>query len=501
MNRLRLLAPVVFLMAALPLPGHSREAPANQCKYEHLGSLPLRYHGGSLVLVTDGEINGSPATMRLNFSSTTLLTRFGVDRRNLRPNWGRGWVGGAGGDSRLYTVNIKDFAIGPIRSGRAGALRMIDEMPDRPDYDAIVGGDFLLQRDLEVSLAEKKISWYQPDKCRDAFLAYWDANAVRLPLETWRDGSAPTFEVQLDGLKLNARIDPGSTHSYVALPALRKLGLSASSPGMNPAADSSGVGSNLIRNYRYRFKKFSMAHETIENPELIVSARGSDDHDMVLGADFLRAHRVLLARSQDKIYLSYVGGTPFVIGTAQEWVAREAEQGNGYAQYRMAALKKRAKKADESAAWLAKAVEQSNAPALRLRAAELQQAGKTAHAVPLLERAIAQDPFDVQAQLHLFRARVQAGQAEQARTGLAEALKRSQDERWPAPLADYYLGKLSLDELLKEAASDKDVAKRRQCQAYAALGQLLEARGEGAGAGEWKTRASAECRGSMAAAP
>jgi hypothetical protein len=32
---------------------------------------------------------------------------------------------------------------------------------------------------------------------------------------------------------------------------------------------------------------------------------------MLLGADFLRSHRVLVAQSQQKIYLSYVGGTVF----------------------------------------------------------------------------------------------------------------------------------------------------------------------------------------------
>jgi hypothetical protein len=32
---------------------------------------------------------------------------------------------------------------------------------------------------------------------------------------------------------------------------------------------------------------------------------------MLLGADFLRSHRVLVARSQKKMYFTYEGGTVF----------------------------------------------------------------------------------------------------------------------------------------------------------------------------------------------
>jgi hypothetical protein len=31
----------------------------------------------------------------------------------------------------------------------------------------------------------------------------------------------------------------------------------------------------------------------------------------VLGVDFLRVHRILFAMSQDRLYMSYLGGDPF----------------------------------------------------------------------------------------------------------------------------------------------------------------------------------------------
>ena len=38
---------------------------------------------------------------------------------------------------------------------------------------------------------------------------------------------------------------------------------------------------------------------------------------MLLGADFLRAHRVLIAHSQRKIYFTYAGGTVFPVELAR----------------------------------------------------------------------------------------------------------------------------------------------------------------------------------------
>ena len=44
---------------------------------------------------------------------------------------------------------------------------------------------------------------------------------------------------------------------------------------------------------------------------LTADVYGQGQADMLLGADFLRAHRVLVARSQRKMYFTYAGGTVF----------------------------------------------------------------------------------------------------------------------------------------------------------------------------------------------
>lgn len=492
---------VANLLGAIALLCHAQAAPANRCKYEDLGHLPLQYHGNALSVVTDGEINGTPAKLLVDTGAGTLLTRFGVERRQLRMDPGAGWGSGVGGETRFYSVPIRSFSVGPIKSSGRGVLRMIDQTGARPEFDAIVGASFLLQRDLELSLADKRIRFFKPDNCRDAFLAYWDANAVQLPLELGRDGARPVMQVQIDGVTFRALIDTGASGSMITMEAVRKLGLSAESAGMTPATDSSGIGAALVRNYRYRFKAFTIGHETIQNPEIRV-ATTKLDVDMLLGNDFMRTHRILLAPSQGKIYLSYIGGTPFSSGGLEEWVIREAEAGNGHAQLRVGLSRAREKKLDESRAWIDKAVAQATPAALRYRAGELQKtgdAGAAGAAVPLLEKAIAADPFDLAAQLQLFHARMQAGQKESAVTELASVLKRQRDDRWPVPLVEHHLGKIDADQLLKLAAEDKPLARRRRCETYHYLGQLATVGADSAAQAQWKARREAECRGSLAA--
>jgi hypothetical protein len=51
---------------------------------------------------------------------------------------------------------------------------------------------------------------------------------------------------------------------------------------------------------------------------------------MLLGADFLRSHRVLIAHSQRKMYFTHAGGTVFQVDTPRacdDVERRDAEQG------------------------------------------------------------------------------------------------------------------------------------------------------------------------------
>lgn len=487
------------MLSALSVHAHAAEPEETRCKYRELGSLPVSYHGTGLAVTTSGNINDTPAVMLLDTGAgDNLLTLTGIGKRGLRMSPTGEVRRGVGGESRIYDVPVRNFDVGPMKSSGRGRMRVIGETGWRAEFDAIAGAPFLLQLDLELALADKKIRFFQPENCGERFLGYWDANAVQVPL-SFNKSKHPLVTVLVDGVTLTAVIDTGAGRSKVSMTSLGKLGLSPTSPGMTRAGDSSGVGSAILRNFHYRFKTFSIGSETIQNPQLIVGETLPPGIDMLLGNDFMRAHRILIASSQSKVYLSYLGGPPFDTDQSAPWIAAEAEAGNAYAQFHMAQATQASAPA-ASRAWMEKAAAQNNPLALRQLARLDERKGRFAEAALLRQRALDGDPFDLPAQFELFGLRVKAGQGPQAVEDLSKVVTRMGDLGWPRPIADYYLGKLTLAQLIEAANDERDAARARRCETYEHAARLLAARGDRDGAGELHVKSRQECSGSRAGA-
>jgi len=489
----------LFLSVVLGALSHPALAAAEpvKCRYQMLGTLPLQYHGAGLELTMQGEINGTPAVLLIDTgASDTWLTRFGTDKRGLRRQRTLNAAIGVGGITRLDNVAIKSFKVGPIDSDGRGSLLVIDETGERAEYDAIVGASFLLQRDMELSLADKTIKFFEPHDCSRTFLGYWDSNAVDLPMQLDSDYARPVIDIEINGIKMKALMDTGATGTSISAAAARRAGVLLDGPGVTSTGPTSGVGKKLVNTYKATFRSVAIGHEVIKNPVLRITEQESEAFDVTLGTDFLRAHRVLFAVSQNKVYLSYVGGPPFNSGKLDPWVEHEAKGGNGYAQFRLAAMgldsSDPAVQAD-ARGWLLKAVAANVPLALRWKAQEHSHAGQHPAAVTLYEKLVSQDPHDMTAQLELFAMRLKAGQAEQAKPALAKAMAGFVWPTWPAPIGDYYLGRISLDALFKEARSDKDLAGRRQCEVLRHAHALQDALQQAAPAAELAARAKTEC--------
>ena len=92
---------------------------------------------------------------------------------------------------------------------------------------------------------------------------------------------------------------------------------------MTTAGCSVGVGRKPVDYWSGQFESFAIGNEVVRNPTLrfgeVLTSTGPfvDVPRMVLGVDFLRAHRVYVARSQRKLYFTYTGGTVFPVDAAK----------------------------------------------------------------------------------------------------------------------------------------------------------------------------------------
>ena len=480
------LAPV--LMLSLAAPAHADEAPP-KCFYVNVAELPLRYLGASFQPVVDGFINDLPAPMLIDTGAQrSYLMRRATDRLDLPLRMTGTYVNGIGGSSRVYGTRIDSLAVGPTRSGKM-TLGVIDETGMRPDFDAIIGADFLFQADVEIALADKRVRFFRPQGCKDSFLGYWGGDIVDVPMTgSFGDSRNQMFTVELNGVKFDAIIDSGAATSFVFVGAARKAGVGIDSPGIVKMVDAVGIGSERLSHWRAVFKTFAIGGEIIRDAELGIMATpvsGRLHADVLLGADFLRAHRVLFAMSQKRLYVGYLGGDVFsrdAKGIAP-WLQKEADGGNPEAQFALATryLAGNGVARDNAlgASWMGKAAQQGHTGASVQVALGLLRTGRFDESANLLSRSAAQLPGDARLPLYLYLARLQGdATAAAAARELEQRFAADKERRWPAPLADFYLGRIDAGALLAAAAKEPERAFAQRCEAQQFIAELTGAQGD-----------------------
>jgi predicted aspartyl protease len=460
------------------------------CAYVEAAQVPIHYTGPGLEITIDGMINGTPALMLADTgASHTALTRTGTEKRGLALRMTREESVGIGGFSRLYTTRVDQFAAGPAKNGK-GWMPVLGDTGNTPSFDALVGAPFLLQTDLEFALADKQLRFFRPSNCDDkSFLAYWDPNAIEIPFEYHRDSSPnPHFTIEVNGKRLDAIIDSGAAVTTIDSQAAKRAGLKLDAPGVVRLGDLTGIGDMHIAHWSTIVDRISIGPETIRNAEIgVMETDGQLDVDVLLGADFLRAHRVLFAMSQKKLYVSYLGGDVFKQRRSIEpWMQQEADGGNSDAQYYLARIYASGhgvpRDAVKAQAWLEKAAALGHPQANLQVGHALLARGQWADAAAHLRSALDKLPSDRSGALWLYLARKKNGEAGLGKRELEAAFARGERDEWPAPIADFYLGRIDAATLLDAAGKEPKQSKAHTCTAtgymadwYAAMGDTSQA--------------------------
>ena len=481
---MKLLSALLFAAVLPAAPVLAQDKPA--CQYVQMAKLPLQYRGPGLDIMMDGVINGTPAVMLADTGAyDTALSRSGTERRGLRLRPTGRKIQGIGGVSMLYTTRVDDFSAGPAKSSK-GWIDVIGDTGSAPAYDAIVGATYLLQTDMELALADKEVRFFRPLGCDRSWLAYWSRDAMVIPFEQNQMSSRPVnppFTIEVNGQKMLAIIDSGAYRTSIDAHAAERAGIRPGSPDVVRIGSSGGVGARRVDNWRARVATIKVGDEIIRDGEVaLMDTRGRIDVDVLLGQDFLRAHRVLFAMGQKKLYLSYVGGDVFGKPAGIEtWVQKEADGGNPDAQMVVAYLYDTGagvpKNPELAGAWLNKAAAQGHPQANIRLALAMMQSGRYADAAARMKPALDQLPAERYGALWLYLARLRSGEQELGQRELAATFARSEDHAWPAPIADHYLGRIDAATLQAQARRDDEHAAEQSCQAgrYIAMLQAMQA--------------------------
>jgi clan AA aspartic protease (TIGR02281 family) len=302
---------------------------AHKCKYSRIAELPVWMQNGKPV--TEGSINGHKVGILLDTGAgPSIVHRSAVEKLGLTPVEVTGLrMFGSGGETAARAVQIDEFKFGNAVRKEWRAL-VSGEGTLGSNIAVVLGYDFLQNVDVEFDLPGGAVRFFRAEDCDNVALSYWTKDpAGQAAIEP---GSQLELTIQVNGQPARAQLDSGASTSVMDSEFASRLGVTAKSPGVIPGGCSSGLGRNPIESWIGQFETFAIGHELIRSPRLRFAELWKDMTNtmatsglgknmdglpsMLLGADFLRTHRVLIAHSQRKIYFTYAGGTVFPVELA-----------------------------------------------------------------------------------------------------------------------------------------------------------------------------------------
>lgn len=245
----------------------------------------------------------------------SMMTEAAAEKFGLPLDTTGGYTMGVGGASVAYAVKLNDFSVGPAHSGKM-LMHVLGHMGSEAEFDAVAGGDFAFQADLEIDLKGRQFKFYRNYGCTDSYLAYWSPDAMEIPFGGTDTGHPnPRLIVEINGTKMEAEIDTGAMRTSMTRKAAERAGIVVGDAGVARAGSASGIGAKRV-DYWSTEAEFTIGSETIKNASIGIRDNSPLGEtiaipDVLIGADFLRAHRVLVAMSQKRFYISYVGGEVF----------------------------------------------------------------------------------------------------------------------------------------------------------------------------------------------
>jgi predicted aspartyl protease len=302
-----------------------------KCQFVRVVEWPVRMVRSKILV--DGAINGKSVGIVLDTGATrSLVVRATAARLELPRHEAPGIrMFGVGGETKAEIAVIDELTLG--KAPLKGVQFLVAGEGDwPPGMDVLLGEDFLQNFDLEFDLAHNAVRLYQPKDCDSAWLAYWTKDVVgEVEIERIDSNRAQIqFQVHVNDKPIDAELDSGASSTILTKAQAEALGVTPDTPGTRHAGTTGGLGARTVDWYVGSFKSFAIGNESIPDVRLRFADLYKDqtyssttsrvikniarNQPMLIGADFLRAHRVLVAHSQRKMYFSYAGGPVFDTG-------------------------------------------------------------------------------------------------------------------------------------------------------------------------------------------
>jgi len=202
-----------------------------------------------------------------------------------------------------HDMKVGDITISP-------ATFLVTDGAIGSGIDGLLGQAFMSRFDVEFDLPDGVIRLFDPNRCPTANLAYWSAaqTVFVVDLEPISTALRPFGEVLVNGVALRALFDSGAPDTDLTALAAARAGVAPGGAGVRAAGTTGGIGAaGGLRNWKARFASLVVGGEAMPNLVLNFTEKPHASADLIIGADYFATHRILISRSQNKLYATAIG--------------------------------------------------------------------------------------------------------------------------------------------------------------------------------------------------
>jgi predicted aspartyl protease len=278
-------------------------AAAQDCRPERRADIAENPMGN--VPIVTVRVNGSPADLLFDTGAErTILTPAAASRLGIAAHYeyarhmrsiGTAVSGG--------TAKLSKFVVGGMTTRGFRVLVGPVSLPtvDGRPLDGLLGADFFDDFDVDIDLANRRVLLYAPQSCPSEAPAWGEPYTTVAANRSLHDRLF--FPVTLDGYRLAALIDTGAQLSALDASSAAALGVTGADLARDPVTTLRGAAAEIVKSHAHRFMRLDIAGQVVRDPVIMVAPLGLQDADLVLGADFLRSHRVWLSYASHLIFL------------------------------------------------------------------------------------------------------------------------------------------------------------------------------------------------------
>ena len=304
-----------------PAPGSAKAlagAAKPGCRMGLIAELPVTFERNRPTV--EVQVDGKPLRALLDIGADTstiagpAAKRIGLAVRQLSGRRIRGFDGTA----NAYVAHIEHLTL----MGETGPPFdiSVNAAPFGSGVDMLLGRDLLLATDLELDLGHGKVRLIRPNGCADDQMAYWSDRYSEVGMVEGM-GDEVRVQVRVNGVYVVAMLDSGAQRSVSS----DAVAFRASVPlaPADPKNMLTGVSGRQVPVRTGVVKRLDVGDEALSNVQVSFGPMDLQDSfthgrmqivapvEMLLGADFLKAHRLLIVKETSKIYFTYNGGPVF----------------------------------------------------------------------------------------------------------------------------------------------------------------------------------------------